>query len=65
MHPCAMEAGGCCGNASYAAAALRFTSHFHATGARLTLVYDVYPYCGDGIDLVVSHNFIDPSRCAA
>lgn len=62
MHPCASESGGCCGNATYGAAAIRFTSHFRAMQARVMLAYDVYPFCGDGIDLVVSHNFVDPAR---
>ncbi len=62
MHPCASEEGHCCGNTTYAAAAVRFTALFRAVGARVMLAYDVYPFCGDGIDLVVSHNFYDPSR---
>ena len=64
MHPCASEEGRCCGNSTYAAAAVRFTAMFRAMGARLMLAYDVYPFCGDGIDLVVSHNFHDPARRA-
>jgi hypothetical protein len=51
-------------NATYAAAAIRFTAHFRAMQARMMLVYDVYPFCGDGVDLVVSHNFVDASRSA-
>ncbi|CAL8462363.1 g1896 [Coccomyxa elongata] len=62
MHPCASEEGHCCGNSTYAAAAVRFTALFRAVGARVMLAYDVYPFCGDGIDLVVSHNFYDLSR---
>ena len=26
------------------------------------LAYDVYPYCGDGLDLVVSQKFVDAHR---
>ncbi|KAK9906836.1 hypothetical protein WJX75_008813 [Coccomyxa subellipsoidea] len=62
MHPCASEEGRCCGNVTYAAAAVRFTAHFRAIQARVMLAYDVYPFCGDGIDLIVSHNFFDPTR---
>lgn len=65
MHPCAAEGGGCCGNGSYGAAAVRFTSHFRAVGARVALAYDVYPYCGDGLDLRVTHHFVDPQRPSA
>lgn len=62
MHPCASEEGKCCGSHKYAASIIRFTSHFHAEGARVMLAYDVYPYCGDGLDLVVSQNFVDSYR---
>ena len=31
-------------------------------GARVMLAYDVYPYCGDGLDLVVTHHFVNPVR---
>ena len=65
MHPCALEGGGCCGNVSYGAAAIRFTSHFHAAGARVMLAFDVYPYCGDGLDLVVTHRFEAKYRAPA
>ena len=64
MHPCASEEGRCCGNVTYAAAAVRFTAHFRAIQARVMLAYDVYPFCGDGIDLIVSHNFFAPTRHA-
>ena len=62
MHPCASEEGKCCGGHNYAATIIRFTSQFHAVGAHVMLAYDVYPYCGDGIDLVVSQNFVDAHR---
>ena len=62
MHPCALEEGKCCGGHNYGAAVIRFTSHFHAEGARVMLAYDVYPYCGDGLDLVVTHNFVASYR---
>ena len=62
MHPCALEEGKCCGGHNYGAAVIRFTSHFHAEGARIMLAYDVYPYCGDGLDLVVTHNFVAAYR---
>ena len=62
MHPCALEEGRCCGGHNYGAAVIRFTSHFHAEGARVMLAYDVYPFCGDGLDLVVTHNFVAAYR---
>ncbi|CAL5227669.1 g10676 [Coccomyxa viridis] len=62
MHPCALEEGKCCGGHNYGAAVIRFTSHFHAENARIMLAYDVYPYCGDGLDLVVTQNFVAAYR---
>jgi hypothetical protein len=62
MHPCVSTEGKCCGAHKYGAAIIRFKSHFHAVGARVVLAYDVYPYCGDGLDLIVSHNFVDSFR---
>ena len=62
MHPCASEEGKCCGGYKYGASIIRFTSHFHVRAARVMLAYDVYPYCGDGLDLVVTQNFVDSYR---
>lgn len=51
-HPCAMDGEQCCGLAR-ADFVLRFESFFAAPNAGLTMAYEVWPVCGDGLDLEV------------
>lgn len=49
-HPCGLDGDACCG-LGRADFILRFRSFFSGPSAVLTMAYEVWPVCGDGLDL--------------
>ncbi|KAK9808906.1 hypothetical protein WJX72_006158 [[Myrmecia] bisecta] len=54
LHPCASTGSpGCCGGTMHSNAAIRLRSNFKAEPALAIVAFEVYPVCGDGLDVSV------------
>lgn len=60
MHPCARAGTTCCGHAT-APIVARFNSFFASEHAVLIMAYEVWPICGDGLDMEIALTSTGPS----
>lgn len=63
MHPCAGGGSSCCG-LDAAPIVTRFNSYFASKQAVLIMAYEVWPICGDGIDMEISLTSKGAPACA-
>eukprot|EP00884_Botryococcus_braunii_P014758 jgi/Botrbrau1/23283/Bobra.0102s0026.1 len=61
IHPCVSASGDCCGDVR-GSVVLRWQSFFSSPNAQLVLAFEVWPICGDGLDLEVVYRNVTTGK---